>query len=138
MTFAHLVETTMTVKEFTGERFFGCEFVKAESGFNCRLCEMYIKDHKNVLQHISSKNHKNMYASFLKKNPNYETKQKQQNMDLAEALQIEEGKHVVLHETKPAAEGQKVFLEHCESLCARIPDLLVAKEEENKKKAEEK
>jgi len=135
MTFSHLVETTMVVKDFTGDKFFGCEFVKAESGFNCRLCDMYIKDHKNVITHIASKNHKNMYANFLKKNPNYETKQKQQNIDLAEALAIEEDKYVVLHETK-ANEGEKIFIDHCETLCTRIPDLLVAKEEENKKKAE--
>jgi len=136
MTFTHLVETTMAVKEFTGDKFFGCEFVKAESGFNCRLCDMYIKDHKNVIVHIASKNHKNMYANFLKKNPNYETKQKQQNIDLSDALSIEESKYVVLHETK-GTDMEKVFIDHCESLCTRIPDLLVAKEEENKKKAAE-
>ena len=48
MTFTHLVETTMAVKEFTGDKFFACEFVKPESGFECRLCDMYIKDQKNA------------------------------------------------------------------------------------------
>ena len=43
MTFTHLVETTMIVQDFSSDRFFGCEFVKAESGFNCRLCNLHIK-----------------------------------------------------------------------------------------------
>merc|ERR1719318_566724 len=86
ITFTHLVETSMVVKDLAGDKFFGCEFVKAESGFNCHLCNQYIRDSRNVMSHIESKNHKNSYQNFLRKNPNYEKKQKQQNEDLSEAL----------------------------------------------------
>merc|ERR1719494_1672143 len=93
ITFTHLVETSMVMKDFAGDKFFGCEFVKAESGFNCRLCNQYIRDAGNVMKHIESKNHKNSYQNFLRKNPNYEKKQKQQNGDLSEALAAEENKN---------------------------------------------
>jgi len=129
--FSHLFETTMFVNEFAGERFFGCEFVKAECGFNCRLCNLYIKDSGNVVGHIDSRSHRQQYQNFLKKNPDYEKKQKKQNSELSEALSAEEDKYVVLNETKRP--GEKVFLDHAEEMCVRIPDLLVSKEEEEKK-----
>lgn len=133
--FSHLFETTMFVNEFAGDRFFGCEFVKAECGFNCRLCNLYIKDANNVVGHIDSRSHRQQYQNFLKKNPDYEKKQKKQNSELAEALSVEENNYVVLNETKKP--GEKVFLDHAEQICVRIPDLLVSKEEEEKKKKEE-
>jgi len=133
--FSHLFETTMFVNEFAGDRFFGCEFVKAECGFNCRLCNLYIKDATNVVGHIDSRSHRQQYQNFLKKNPDYEKKQKKQNSELAEALTAEENNYVVLNETKKP--GEKVFLDHAEQICVRIPDLLVSKEEEEKKKKEE-
>jgi len=130
ITFTHLVETSMVVKDFAGDKFFGCEFVKAESGFNCRLCNQYIRDAGNVMKHIESKNHKNSYQNFLRKNPNYEKKQKQQNGDLSEALAAEENKNVVLHETKKYS--PKPFLEYVEPLLTKVPDLLVQKKEAEK------
>jgi len=133
--FSHLFETTMFVNEFAGDRFFGCEFVKAECGFNCRLCNLYIKDANNVVGHIDSRSHRTQYQNFLKKNPDYEKKQKKQNSELAEALAQEEGKYVILNETKRP--GEKVFLDHAEQMCVRIPDLLVSKEEEEAKKKKE-
>jgi len=133
--FSHLFETTMFVNEFAGDRFFGCEFVKAECGFNCRLCNLYIKDANNVVGHIDSRSHRTQYQNFLKKNPEYEKKQKKQNGELAEALAQEEDKYVILNETKRP--GEKVFLDHAEQMCVRIPDLLVSKEEEEAKKRKE-
>ena len=39
----------------------GCEFVKAVSGFHCRLCDAYIKDAAKVVPHINDKLHRNNY-----------------------------------------------------------------------------
>merc|ERR1719505_185045 len=82
------------------------------------------------MKHIESKNHKNSYQNFLRKNPNYEKKQKQQNGDLSEALAAEENKNVVLHETKKYS--PKPFLEYVEPLLTKVPDLLVQKKEAEK------
>jgi len=133
LVFTHLFEATMTVNDFTGDRFFGCEFIKAECGFNCRLCNLYIKDANNIIGHIDSRSHKQMYQNFLRKNSEYEKKQKKQNTELADALKVEESKNVILNEPV-----DKEFIKIAADQCARIPDLLITKEQEAAKKAAEK
>merc|ERR1712176_1557646 len=81
-----LVESNVAVKDFTGEKFFGCEFVRAVTGFHCRLCSINIREAKGVIPHIDSKLHKTNYASYTRKNPEYEKTQKEQNQDLFEIM----------------------------------------------------
>lgn len=39
----------------------GCEFVKAVSGFNCRLCKTFIRCGNDVISHIKGKKHQKNY-----------------------------------------------------------------------------
>jgi len=130
MVFSHLFETTLKVKEFDGDKFFGCEFIKPEAGLNCRLCNLYMKDTQMVIGHISSQNHKKNYQNFLKKNAGYEGKQKGQNSSLCVNLKDEEGKHVLLKATK----GE--FIDELAAKAVTVPDLMVDKAAEARKLAE--
>ena len=42
----------------------GCEFVKAVSGFNCRLCKTFIRCGNDVISHIKGKKHQKNYQVY--------------------------------------------------------------------------
>merc|ERR1719193_333343 len=130
-----LVESNVAVKDFTGEKFFGCEFVRAVTGFHCRLCSINIREAKGVIPHVDSRQHKNNYAAYVRKNPEYEKTQKEQNQDLYEIMTEHEAKSLVL------AESPNVDASHFLSLLnpelVRIPSVMnpeLKKEKERKEK----
>jgi len=134
-----LVESTVEVKDFTGEKFFGCEFVRAVTGFHCRLCSINIREAKGVIPHVDSRQHKNNYAAYVRKNPDYEKTQKEQNQDLYDIMTQHEAKSVVL------AESPNVDASHFLSLLnpelVRIPSVMnpeLKKEKEKEKEQKEK
>ena len=43
----------------------GCEFVKAVSGFNCRLCKTFIRCGNDVINHIKGKKHQINYKVII-------------------------------------------------------------------------
>merc|ERR1712180_215865 len=70
-----LVESTVEVSDFTGNKFFGCEFVRAVTGFHCRLCSINIREADDVIPHIDSRQHRDNYETYVQKNPEYEKNQ---------------------------------------------------------------
>merc|ERR1719470_634229 len=138
-----LVESNVAVKDFTGEKFFGCEFVRAVTGFHCRLCSINIREAKGVIPHIDSKQHKNNYAAYVKKNSDYEKSQKEQSQELFDVMNEHEGKSVVLAESTDVAKSH--FLSVLDDELVRIPTVMnpelkkqKEKEEKEKKEKEEK
>merc|ERR1712226_395265 len=129
-----LVESNVAVKDFTGEKFFGCEFVRAVTGFHCRLCSINIREAKGVIPHIDSKLHKTNYAAYTRKNPEYEKTQKEQNQDLFDIMSQHDGKRVVLAESANVEGSQ--FLTLLDSELVRIPSVM--KPDTKKDKKEEK
>ena len=127
-----LVESTVEVKDFTGEKFFGCEFVRAVTGFHCRLCSINIREAKGVIPHIDSKQHKNNYASYVTKNPEYEKTQNEQNQDLFDIMSQHEDKSVVLAESANVEGSQ--FLSLLDSELVRIPSVMNPELTKNKEK----
>lgn len=117
-----LVESTVGVRDFTGGKFFGCEFVRAVTGFHCRLCSLNIREAKGVLQHIQSNCHKSNYARYLVNNPDYEKMQNVQNKDLDDIMVQHEGKSVVLAESKGAESSR--FLSSLDNDFVRIPNVM--------------
>lgn len=136
-----IVESTIDVKEFSKDRFFGCEFVKSVASFQCRLCDMKIHNASEVIVHIDSRVHKNKYQLHLKRNPDYEKTQKEQNKELGTILQEHEGNPVLLSEATSCedTEKEKTLLDELDSFLVRVPEILnppekeVAKEEEEEK-----
>jgi len=137
-----LVESTVEVSDFTGERFFGCEFVRAVTGFHCRLCSINIREAKGVIPHIDSRQHKNNYSAYVKRNSDYEKLQKEQSEDLFNVMTEHEGKNVVLAES--ANVGDSHFLSVLDKELVRIPTVMnpelkkKEKEEKERKEKEEK
>jgi len=138
-----LVESTVEVTDFTGERFFGCEFVRAVTGFHCRLCSINIREAKGVIPHIDSKQHKNNYAAYVKKNSDYEKSQKEQSQELFDVMNEHEGKSIVLAESTDVTKSH--FLSVLDDELVRIPTVMnpelkkqKEKEEKEKKEKEEK
>jgi len=124
-----IVESTIDIKEFSKDRFFGCEFVKCIANFQCRLCDMKIQNASEVLPHIDSRVHRNKYQMHLKRESTYESKQKEQNKELGEILQEHEGQPVLLSEssTKTVEEddGQgKTLLDEIDTILVRVPEIL--------------
>lgn len=117
-----LVESTIEIKDFSKDRFFGCEFVKAVTGFQCRLCHIQIKEASDVIPHVNSKVHRNNYQMHLNKNKGYEKVQKDQNKELLEVLSEHEEKNVLLYESPKANDG--VFLNHLDADLVRDKKLL--------------
>lgn len=137
-----IVESTIDVKEFSKDRFFGCEFVKTVSSFQCRLCDIKIHNASEVLAHIDSRVHRNKYQMHLKRFPDYEKKQKEQNKELGAILQEHEGQPVLLSETvvKTTEEddGQgKTLLEEIDTIMVRVPEILNPPPKEDPKEKEE-
>jgi len=137
-----LVESTVEVSDFTGERFFGCEFVRAVTGFHCRLCSINIREAKGVIPHIDSRQHKNNYSAYIKRNSDYESSQKEQSQDLYDVMSEHEGKSIVLAESTDV--GKSHFLATLDKNLVRIPTVMnpelkkKEKEEKEKKEKEEK
>jgi len=137
-----LVESTVEVSDFTGERFFGCEFVRAVTGFHCRLCSINIREAKGVLPHIDSRQHKNNYSAYVKRNADYEKLQKEQSEDLFNVMTEHDGKNVVLAESANVADSH--FLSVLDKELVRIPTVMnpelkkKEKEEKERKEKEEK
>merc|ERR1712168_274762 len=137
-----LVESTVEVSDFTGERFFGCEFVRAVTGFHCRLCSINIREAKGVIPHIDSRQHKNNYSAYVKRNADYESSQKEQSEDLFNVMSEHEGKSVVLAESTDV--GNSHFLSVLDEELVRIPTVMnpelkkKEKEEKERKEKEEK
>lgn len=117
-----LVESTVEVSDFTGERFFGCEFVRAVTGFHCRLCSINIREAKGVIPHIDSRQHKNNYSAYVKRNSDYEKLQKEQSEDLFNVMTEHDGKNVVLAES--ANVGDSHFLSVLDKELVRIPTVM--------------
>merc|ERR1712168_695884 len=137
-----LVESTVEVSDFTGERFFGCEFVRAVTGFHCRLCSINIREAKGVIPHIDSRQHKNNYSAYIKRNADYESSQKEQSQDLFDVMSEHEGKSIVLAESTDV--GKSHFLSVLDEELVRIPTVMnpelkkKEKEERERKEKEEK
>jgi len=129
-----LVESNVAVKDFTGEKFFGCEFVRAVTGFHCRLCSINIREAKGVIPHIDSKLHKTNYAAYTRKNPEYEKTQKEQNQDLFDIMSQHDGKSVVLAESANVEGSQ--FLTLLDSELVRIPSVMKPDSKKDKKEEE--
>lgn len=134
-----IVESTIDVKDFSKNRFFGCEFVKSVASFQCRLCDMKIHNASEVLPHIDSRVHRNKYQIHLRRMPDYEKKQKEQNKDLGVILQEHEGQAVLLSESssKPEDDNQgKTLLEEIDTLLVRVPEILNPPVKEDPKESE--
>jgi len=136
-----VVESTIDVKEFSKNRFFGCEFVKSVASFQCRLCDMKIHNASEVLPHIDSRVHRNKYQMHLRRMPEYEKKQKEQNKDLEVILQEHEGQAVLLSETNTKTQQDdqgKTLLEEIDTILVRVPEILNPPEKVKEKETEEK
>jgi len=137
-----LVESTVEVSDFTGERFFGCEFVRAVTGFHCRLCSINIREAKGVLPHIDSRQHKNNYSAYIKRNPEYEKSQKEQSQELFDVMSQHDAASIVLAESTNVEKSH--FLKELDHELVRIPTIMnpelkkKEKEEKEKKEKEEK
>merc|ERR1719427_1389145 len=104
VTITSVNESLIEIKEFSKDRFFGCEFVKAVTGFQCRLCNLHLKDAAAVIPHVDGRVHRNNYQVHLKKNKDYEKVQTEQNKELIEVLTQYEDTDVLLFETTKAKE----------------------------------
>lgn len=136
-----LVESNVRVKKFTEDKFFGCEFVRAVTGFHCRLCSINIREAKGVIPHIESKLHKTNYSIYVTKNPVYEKTQKEQNQDLFDIMSQHDGKSIVLAESANVEGSQ--FLSLLDSELVRIesvmnPQLKEKEKEEAAKSSDDK
>merc|ERR1739838_1080352 len=132
-----LVESTVEVKDFTGEKFFGCEFVRAVTGFHCRLCSINIREARGVLPHVDSRQHKNNYAAYVRKNPDYVKTQKEQNQDLFNIMNEHPEKSLVLAESTNAEASH--FLSALDPELVRIPSVMNPEsKKEKEREAKEK
>merc|ERR1712168_340792 len=137
-----LVESTVEVSDFTGERFFGCEFVRAVTGFHCRLCSINIREAKGVIPHIDSRQHKNNYSAYINRNADYEKSQKEQSQELFDVMSEHDGASIVLAES--AGVEKSHFLKEFDNELVRIPPIMnpelkkKEKEEKERKEKEEK
>merc|ERR1719427_524721 len=141
VTITSVNESLIEIKEFSKDRFFGCEFVKAVTGFQCRLCNLHLKDAAAVIPHVDGRVHRNNYQVHLKKNKDYEKVQTEQNKELIEVLTQYEDTDVLLFETTKAKEMK--FLAKLDENIVRDEKLLNPPEkkpkvEEKKDKDEEK
>merc|ERR1711931_548482 len=137
-----LIESAVEMDDFSGNKFFGCEFVRAVTGFHCRLCSINIREAKGVIPHIDSRQHKNNYSAYIKRNADYESSQKEQSQDLFDVMSEHEGKSVVLAESTDV--GSSHFLSVLDEELVRIPTVMnpelkkKEKEEKERKEKEEK
>jgi len=128
-----IVESSVEMNEFGGNKFFGCEFVRAVTGFHCRLCSVNIREAEGVMPHIDSSQHRSNYATYIKKNPDYEEKQTTQNKELCDIMAENTDKDIALSESEKARESR--FLAQMSTSLVRIPTIL---DPELKKETEKK
>ncbi|KAJ7354958.1 hypothetical protein OS493_029067 [Desmophyllum pertusum] len=68
ITISSVTQSRVKIDGFTsGRNMLGCEFVKAVSGFNCRLCKAFIRCGNDVISHIKGKKHQRNYQVQITK-----------------------------------------------------------------------
>lgn len=93
-------ESNVAIKEYASEKqIFGCEFIKASVGFNCRLCDAFFNVGTAVIEHIKSKEHSSNYQKHLEVHAGYHEKLVERNREIVSMLEQHEGKEVVMYET---------------------------------------
>merc|ERR1711973_449514 len=117
-----IVESSVEMNQFGGNKFFGCEFVRPVTGFHCRLCSVSVREAEGVLPHIDSSQHRHNYATYIKKNPDYEEKQTVQNKELCDIMGEHKDKDIALSESDNAKESR--FLAQMDISLIRIPTIL--------------
>lgn len=127
-----LVESTVEVNDFIGEKYFGCEFVRAVTGFHCKLCSINIREARGVIPHIDCRRHRENYAEYVKKNPEYEKTQNKHNKDLFDVMSQHEEKNVVLAESSDVQTAH--FLSILDNGLVRIPAVMNPELKEEKVK----
>ncbi|XP_020608100.1 uncharacterized protein LOC110046740 isoform X2 [Orbicella faveolata] len=114
ITISSVTQARVRIDGFTsGRNMLGCEFVKAVSGFNCRLCKTFIRCGNDVISHIKGKKHQKNYQTYVQEHPQYEEHQLARNKELEVVLEPKEGEEVVLYEVldkdiKASASKQKI------------------------------
>lgn len=99
ITISSVTESRVKIDGFTsGKNMLGCEFVKAVSGFNCRLCKSFIRSGGDVIQHIKGRKHQMKYKTYINEHPQYEELQLKRNKELEAVLEPKEGEEVLLFE----------------------------------------
>ncbi|PFX21872.1 Zinc finger protein 318 [Stylophora pistillata] len=99
ITISSVTQSRVQIEGFTsGRNMLGCEFVKAVSGFNCRLCKAFIRCGNDVITHIKGKKHQKNYQTYVQEHPQYEEHQLARNKELEQVLEPKEGEEVVLYE----------------------------------------
>lgn len=99
VTISSVTQSRVQIEGFTsGRNMLGCEFVKAVSGFNCRLCKAFIRCGNDVITHIKGKKHQKNYQTYAQEHPQYEDHQLLRNKELEQVLEPKEGEEVVLYE----------------------------------------
>ncbi|XP_078349676.1 uncharacterized protein LOC144634553 isoform X2 [Oculina patagonica] len=99
ITISSVTQSRVRIDGFTsGRDMLGCEFVKAVSGFNCRLCKAFIRCGNDVISHIKGKKHQKNYQTYVQEHPQYEEHQLARNKELEAVLEPKEGEEVVLYE----------------------------------------
>ncbi|XP_032221659.2 glutamic acid-rich protein isoform X2 [Nematostella vectensis] len=83
-----------------GENTQGCEFVKAVSGFNCRLCKTFIMNGADVMKHVKARKHQKNYRQYVIDHPSYEANQIKRNKELSDMLGQSEGQEMLLYEVE--------------------------------------
>eukprot|EP00112_Aurelia_sp_Birch-Aquarium-sp1_P007407 Seg1807.2 transcript_id=Seg1807.2/GoldUCD/mRNA.D3Y31 product="hypothetical protein" protein_id=Seg1807.2/GoldUCD/D3Y31 len=95
----HVCESVVAIKDFAGDKqLFGCEFIKASSGFDCRLCGEFLHTGTSVVDHIRTMQHIAAYQKHLDEHNNYHDKIVQRNKDISRVLEQHDGKEVILFE----------------------------------------
>ncbi|XP_065054419.1 uncharacterized protein LOC135683165 isoform X2 [Rhopilema esculentum] len=95
----HVCESVVSIKDFAGEKqLFGCEFIKAASGFDCRLCNKLLSNGANALEHIRTPQHIDAYQKYMEDHPGYHDNIVKRNKDIVGVLDQHDGSEVVLYE----------------------------------------
>ena len=136
VTITSVIESSVEVKEFGDDRLFGCEFVRSVTSFHCRLCSVNLHAADEVVPHVDSYQHKENYATYTRKNPQYESMQRKQNKELRDIMVDHDGKDIVISESDKA-EGS-CFLSRLDSTAVRIPTVMNPELKEKEKREMEK
>ncbi|XP_020900220.1 glutamic acid-rich protein isoform X2 [Exaiptasia diaphana] len=105
ITITSINEARVKINGFdTGLNTGGCEFVKAVTGFQCRLCRSFIQHGRDVLSHVKGRKHQTNYRTYIREHPKYEANQKMRNKELDDMLSDREGETVLLYEVSDEEE----------------------------------
>ncbi|XP_068682348.1 DNA ligase 1-like isoform X2 [Montipora foliosa] len=136
ITISSVTESRVKIDGFTsGRNMLGCEFVKAVSGFNCRLCKSFIRCGGDVIQHIKGKKHQIKYNTYIREHPQYEELQLKRNKELESVLEPKEGEEVLLFEVldkdlKTVASKPKTRRKESQTEEVQITKFVIASSEE--------